>query len=321
MKVWKAALVVLALGGSAFTAAFVGARFWVGGEGFSGALANVRRAGQPKASPSAASQPPVVASRAHELPPIDPESLPKAPRFRQTNTYNGNVVLVPEDCQGSYDLILHFHGAHPYVRELVEKASLDAVVVIYNSGNGAERYAQAFQAGGMLRSLLRQIEMAVEPLCGGTGATPGRIALSAWSAGYAAIEKLLARPQERERIDAVLLADGLHAPFVDLSERELAPNALQSFREFGELAKRGRKLFAITHSSIATDGYASTTECSRLLLRALDVPVEGPFVSGTATGFSVEGSAGEDAAAHVAQFRQMDATLLAKLRERWAGSR
>jgi hypothetical protein len=257
-------------------------------------------------------------STSAEPAPISPESLPATPRFRQTNTYNGNVMFVPEGCRGAYDLLLHFHGAHPYVKEAVEKAGLSAVVVIYNSGNGAEKYAQAFQAGGMLPSLLRQIDMAATPLCPGAEA-PRRIALSAWSAGYAAVEKLLARPAERERIDAVLLADGLHAGFTNVFKRQFAPNALQAFKEFGELAKANKKLFAITHSTITTDGYASTTECSGLLLRELGVEPVGPFVSGKAGDFSVEGSAGEDAAAHVAQFRQMDATLFSKLASRWSG--
>jgi hypothetical protein len=57
-----------------------------------------------------------------------------------------------------------------------------------------------------------------------------------------------------------------------------------------------------------------------MLLRELNVPSEGPFVSGKAGSFSVEGSAGEDAPAHVAQFHQMDTTLLSKLQARWSGS-
>jgi hypothetical protein len=116
----------------------------------------------------------------------------------------------------------------------------------------------------------------------------------------------------------VLLADGLHAGFADVHRRQFAPNALSAFRDFGELAKRGEKLFAITHSSIATDGYASTTECAKLLLKALNVPSEGQFVSGTSGAFSIEGSAGDDKAAHIAQFRQMDVTLYSKLRARWS---
>jgi hypothetical protein len=244
-------------------------------------------------------------------------TAPQALSFRQTSTYNGSVVYVPEGCSGSYDVVLHFHGAHPYVKELLEKTQLPAVVAVFNAGNGAERYSQAYQASGALESLLRQVAMAAAPLCGGQAQKPRRVAISAWSAGYAAAEKLITRPEDRQRVDAVLLADGLHAAFTDPFRRSFAPNALQPFRDWGELAKRGEKLFAITHSSITTDGYASTTECSKLLLKALNVPSEGPFVSGKSGAFSIEGSAGEDKAAHIAQFRSMDSTLLTKLRARW----
>src|SRR5689334_4265119 len=51
--------------------------------------------------------------------PVALESLPSVPKYKQTNTYNGNVVYVPADCRGPYDVVLHFHGAHPYVKDLV----------------------------------------------------------------------------------------------------------------------------------------------------------------------------------------------------------
>ena len=116
----------------------------------------------------------------------------------------------------------------------------------------------------------------------------------------------------------MLLADGLHAGFTDRYKRLFAPNALQAFRDFGQLATDGKKLFAITHSSIMTDGYGSTTECSRLLLKVLNVPCADDLVSGKSGAFSIEGFTGDDKAAHIVQFRQMDTTLLSKLRERWA---
>jgi hypothetical protein len=266
-------------------------------------------------APSAA---PATASAAAATPSVvAPESLPALPRFRKTITYNGAPVYVPDHCSGRYDVILHFHGAHPYVRDLIEKAGIRAVVAVLNAGNGAERYGQAYQSPGALSSLLRQVEMAVAPLCGGD-ARPSRVALTAWSAGYAAVEKLILRPEDRDRVDAVLLADGLHAGFTDRWKRTFAPHALQAFREFAQLAKADHKLMAITHSSIMTDGYASTTECSQLLLNALSIRPEPPFTSGRAGHFSVEGSGGDDKSAHIAQFRQMDATLLAKLHMRWS---
>ena len=312
MKTWTAVAALGALACVAVAASVLGTRAQLHAEDATASLAKAER----KARPTA---PTPSASVASEPQPVALDSLPTVLRFRQTNTYNGNVVYVPDDCSGPYDVILHFHGAHPYVKEAIEKSGIRAVVTVFNSGNGAERYAQVFQAGGMLSSLMRQVETATTPLCSGSEAKPRRIALTAWSAGYAAIEKLLARPEERERIDAVLLADGLHAAFTDRWKRQFAPNALLAFREFGALAKSNQKLFAITHSSIATDEYASTSECSKLLLHALGIPSEGERVTGKAGGFSIEGSPGVDAAAHVAQFRQMDVTLLSKLRARWSG--
>jgi hypothetical protein len=260
--------------------------------------------------------------------PISPSSLPlegasaatqpaAGRRFRQTNTYSGGIVYVPEGCATAYDVILHFHGAHEYVRDLVQKAGIEAVIAVFNAGNGAERYAQAYQAGGMLDALLLQIQRATSPYC--HAAAPKRVALTAWSAGYGAVEKLASRPEDRARIDAILLADGLHAGFTDRYRRTFAPGALEAFAEFGKIAISGQKLFAITHSSIATPGYGSTTECSKLLLERLSLKSSSPLVSANAGDFSIQGAGGDDKAAHIAQFRRMDETLLSKLRQRWQG--
>lgn len=325
----KASALVLAFGAIAaaiVTAAFLGMRAQANAESASNALVMAERrslsaqAGRPPA-PAAPSAIPAPSTAAVPSTVAVTSSVPSASvapnvTFRQTSTYNGAPVFVPEGCSGAYDVLLHFHGAYPYVKDLAEKAKLNAVVAVFNAGNGAEKYAQAYGAGGTLSSLLRQIDMATAPLCG-TNAKPRRVALSGWSAGYAAVEKLLVREEDRARVDVALLADGLHAGFTDRYKRTLAPNALQAFRDFGELAKQKQKLFAITHSSIMTDGYGSTTECSRFLMKAINVPCDDPLVSGESGNFSVEGFTGDDRQAHIVQFRQMDTTLLSKLRERW----
>jgi hypothetical protein len=339
MKGWAITGALAGLGAAVVGAVAISAQLQANSESLTHALTMAERARaepKPASAPSVAARasatpldrepgtaataaPPAVASAAvvDAAPAPTTASGSETTAFKQTATYNGAPVFVPEGCQGQYDLILHFHGSHPYVRELVEKAAIPAVVGVFNAGNGAEKYAQAYHAGGTLNSLLRQISMASAAHCG-AAAKPRRVALSAWSAGYGAVEKLLSRQEDRERVDAVLLADGLHAAFMDPFKRTFAPNALQPFREFGLLAKQKQKLFAITHSSIMTDGYGSTTECSKLLLEALDVPSDNQLISGAEGDFSIEGSPGADKSAHVAQFRQMDATLLSKLRARWS---
>ena len=316
MKAWAVATSVLAVGGALAASGLLAIRAQANADSSTAALALAERTtAKPTATASVRAAAAPQAS-AHAPAPVSPDTLPAVVTFRQTNTYNGAIVYVPHGCQDTYDVILHFHGAHPYVRELAEKTNINAVVAVFNAGNGAEKYSQAYGAGGTLSSLLRQIDMATAPLC--PGAKLGRVALTAWSAGYGAAERLVSREEDRQRVDAVLLADGLHAGFTDPWKRAFAPNALQAFRDFGALAKDGKKLFAITHSSIMTDGYGSTTECSRLLLKALDVPCDGDLVSGKSGNFSIDGFTGEDKAAHIVQFRQMDKNLLSKLRERWA---
>jgi hypothetical protein len=327
----KASAIVLAFGAIAaaiVTAAFLGMRAQANAESASNALVMAERrslSAHASAAASVAAPAPVTSAVpvAITAPPASAVAIDGAApsaavaiTYKQTSTYNGAPVFVPESCAGAYDVLLHFHGAYPYVKDLAEKAKLNAVVAVFNAGNGAEKYAQAYAAGGTLTSLLRQIEMAAAPVCG-ANAKPRRVALSGWSAGYAAVEKLLTREEDRARVDVALLADGLHAGFTDRYKRTLAPNALQAFRDFGELAKQKQKLFAITHSSIMTDGYGSTTECSRFLMKALNVPCDDPLVSGEFGNFSVAGFTGDDRQAHIVQFRQMDTTLLSKLRERW----
>jgi hypothetical protein len=314
MKAWTVMVALVALSGAVVGAGLLGLRAQASAESASNALVLAEREAQAKSKADAAAAP----EKAPDVPTtrsIDLDALSPSVTFRQTSTYNGAPVYVPEGCRGAYDVVLHFHGAHSLVRDQVQKAELNAVVAVFNAGIGAEKYGQAFSANGTLSSLLRQVELATTTLC--PEGTPRRIALLGFSAGYAAVEKLLTRPEDRARVDAALLADGLHAGFTDPWKRQLAPNALLPFREFGELAKRGEKLMAVTHSSIMTDGYASTTECSRFLLRALEVPCDDPLVSGKQGDFSVEGFTGTDKEAHILQFRQMGTTLLSKLRARW----
>jgi hypothetical protein len=53
----------------------------------------------------------------------------------------------------------------------------------------------------------------------------GRIALSAWSAGFAAVGALFRQPTLAARIDAVLLADGPHANY--MASRQVNDRALE----------------------------------------------------------------------------------------------
>ncbi len=239
-------------------------------------------------------------------------------------------VYVPQDCfdDRQIDLVVHFHGAPPVMGHALGEARLNAALAVENLGTISQDYASAYTVVARLDDLVRRAMGLVARLCPGREYHPRRLALSAWSAGYAAVGAILARPELAAKVDAVLLSDGLHGAFVDSGWRQLPLNALAPFVEFARRAVSGTRLMAITHTAIHTDGYASTTETTSFLLdrlgleRVVFVPAEARFGMALESeavrgNFSVEGYAGGDEAAHARQLHSMGQTLFAPLRRRW----
>jgi len=238
------------------------------------------------------------------------------------------VISLTSGCrvtQKPYDVLIHFHGAPAVLESAFEKSEIDGVLVIYNWGIGSGAYEDPFAAPGTFSQLMQSISLGVRELCPGAAA-PKRVALSAWSAGYGAVARILDR--NSDRIDAVLLSDGLHCGFVgNERERQINPAAMAPFELFADLAVADKRLFAITHSSIPTP-YASTTETSSYLLDAEGVPriqvsMPGPrpdmeLISRADRGaFHVRGFAGQDKPAHANQLYSVGDLLLPYLKERW----
>jgi hypothetical protein len=240
------------------------------------------------------------------------------------------VISLSAGCRAAqkpYDLLIHFHGAPPVLEAAFEKSGIDGVLVIYNWGIGSGAYEDPFAAPGTFNQLTASITNGVRELCP-TAAAPKRIGLSGWSAGYGAIWRILDRSSDAARIDSVLLSDGLHAGFVgNERERNVNPAQMAAFELFADLAVADKKLFAITHSTIATP-YASTTETATYLLDAQGVPriqasLPGPRPDmeltsrGDRGSFHVRGFSGEDKAAHANQLYSFGDLLLPYLKERW----
>jgi hypothetical protein len=156
---------------------------------------------------------------APEVPPFD-EALDTP---RRLVTSNGRVVSLPRGCrtaQRAYDVLVHFHGAPTALEPAFERSDIDAVLTILNLGNGSGRYDSAFQPARALDDTLSRVNAVVRDLCPSASTQVRRVALSAWSAGYGAVFRILDRPEGMERVDAVLLADGLHAGFEYGATRE-----------------------------------------------------------------------------------------------------
>jgi hypothetical protein len=248
----------------------------------------------------------------------------------------GRRVHVPVDCRtedGRYDVLVHFHGAPESVIPAFEKSGMRAILVIVNLGIGSGPYERGYGTDGSLRTLLERVDAIVDKHCPNAGDSSdrsvNRVALSGWSAGYGAIYRILGNERDRELVDAVMLADGLHSGFVNKYTRELNPLQMASFDRFAEQAVRGTKLFAITHTQIATPKYASTSETANYLVNThgLTKTVKseaGPRDSMRLTAraskglFSVASYAGGDTDAHCDHLYAIGDTLFSRVAERWA---
>ena len=226
---------------------------------------------------------------------------------------------------GTYDLVVHFHGIPSLQEDNFERAHVNAIVVSVNLGLASDAYSGAFRAPGSFDVLLQQAQRALDQTGRAPGATLGRIALSAWSAGFASVGAILKQPGVADRIDAVLLADGPHTMY-DAPHHIYEPG-MEKWVRFAESAMRGEKLFALTHSSIQTLGYPSTTETIGELLRETSVDkvateAVGPrgmhaIYESHRGNFHVGGFEGQTAKDHIDHIKGMAETVLPYLRARW----
>ncbi len=136
---------------------------------------------------------------------------------------------------------------------------------------------EAFADPARFDALLAEAGLRLRALTGNERA-PASIALSSFSAGYGAIRSILKQPANARRVEAIVLADSLHASYagdaaapraVDLPVDE---GPLEPFFVFAEEAAAGRKWMRVTHSEVYPGTYASTTETADAVLRRLALP-------------------------------------------------
>lgn len=199
----------------------------------------------------------------------------------------GGLLTLPPSFaseDGSYDLVLHLHGNTDVVEESFALAGVNAVVVIMNLGNGSGPYEDRFANPLSLSEVLDRAQATMEKR-GLVKPTLRRVALSAWSAGYGGVLKVLEQPALASRVNAVLLLDGIHVGYqpgtggpkaaalkARAEQRPLLLERLAPFKRYAEEAVGGSRLFSITHTHITPIGdYAGTLETTSALLQAVDV--------------------------------------------------
>jgi hypothetical protein len=219
------------------------------------------------------------------------------------------------------------------------------VVHITILGVDSSPYERAFVVPQAFDNLVGKIVERVGRL-GLRDARVRRIAISTWSAGYGGLFHILRDPTRFERVDALLILDGLHFRYEDEVHGKVSPLAMEPFVRYAREASEGRKLFWLTHSQVQTTGYANTTQTADHLLAALglerreldpetasppkvslDVAVRAfprearRWLSARSVAekgdFRVLGYAGRTPEDHMAHLIQMSVTVLPALAQRW----
>jgi hypothetical protein len=172
---------------------------------------------------------------------------------------SGSYVTMPREPApaGTFDIVMHFHGHELALQEFLRARSKFVFL-----GMTATRYRDRIAGAKALDDLVALTEQAVSERAGKPSRVR-RIALAAWSGGYAAISLLL--EQSERKPEAVLLFDGLHG------SRDLSVLALQlePIVRYARRALNDQVFMYVSHSSVDTDGYASSTEGVHFLLYAL----------------------------------------------------
>jgi hypothetical protein len=262
-------------------------------------------------------------TRAHER--LTPRPLAGTTRSFMGPAGKTVELFIPARLQrrSTFDLVVHLHGAAFLPHRAVADLNGHSVAAVLNIGTGSGVYHRTFADPATFDSLLAGITRDVSAALGRPMAV-GRITLTGFSAGHGAIRAILLEARHFERVDAILLLDGMHTSYVPegkvlADSGALDTTNLAAFARFARAAVRGEKRFLVTHSEIFPGTFASTTETSDWLIHALGVKRRAVLTWGPrglqqlsevrAGQFHLMGFAGNSAPDHVDHLHAMPELL------------
>jgi hypothetical protein len=217
------------------------------------------------------------------------------------------------------DLLVHFHGHPPVVRDNFLASGTAGALAVLNYPGLSAAYAKPFkdeaQFGGVLTDAQERLAAHF-----GQRIELGRLALSSFSAGYGAVREILKQPQHAAKITGLVLTDSLYAGYATVDGKKAPdPEHLRDFVRFAQRAASNQVTMIVTHSQLVPGSYASTVETAAALIKAVGT-ARSPASGADATGMKLEsradkgnfhvlsyqGTAGED---HVNHLWRMHAAL------------
>jgi len=218
----------------------------------------------------------------HECNPHDPIGLGPYSEYRKLRM---GRIAIPQrgghTADYGYDVLMHFHGHEPLRKTLVQVAR-GVTYVGVDRGVGSGPYTEAFSDPKRFPRLLASITRNLRDHSGQPKAHIRHLALSAWSAGYGAVNRIL--KHKPKGVDAVVLLDGLHAAWKPGAAHHSRPSDvdplfIRPIFDFAVQAQRGHGIFYLTHSQVEPEGgYPSVKLTTATLLFAGEGPGGAPVL-------------------------------------------
>ncbi|MGC4067580.1 MAG: hypothetical protein QM784_23625 [Polyangiaceae bacterium] len=197
------------------------------------------------------------------------------------------------------------------------------------SGNGSGAYSDEFATKAAWRLLREDIDRALKVHTGRAEAHIRHVALTAWSAGYGAVNEIL--KYHSDDIDAVVLLDGLHAAWDPRHGRgsgvqNVTAGPIAPTLEFARQALTGEKLFVFTHSEIDPVLYPSTSLTARYFEQELGVTMKtepessepfGLYSAVDVGGLHMWGYRGNDKPAHCTHLAHIERAIRDIIEPAW----
>lgn len=170
---------------------------------------------------------------------------------------------------GKFLLVFHLHSASWAAEDQVYKSQSNAVLFNIHLGSLSSPYQNYFSDPNKFSAILDT----VLSVLGNNSIiqTPQikYLVITSFSAGYAGLREILKTQSYYDIINAINLADGLHCS----SDPETAAIQMQDFLRFAIDARDEEKIILLTHSSITTSGYQSTTQTANYLINGTGAQV------------------------------------------------
>jgi len=176
---------------------------------------------------------------------------------------------------GRFTLVFHCHSASWAAEDEIYKVQANAVLFNIHLGALSSPYQNYFTDPTRFEVILNLVKSRLQS----AGIIPNpqieNLIVTSFSAGYAGVREILKQSAYYQLIDALHLADGLHSS----SGSGTMTVQMQDFLTFARAARDGQKTMLMTHSSIPTSGYQSTTQTADYLIQGIGAVRESCFTS------------------------------------------